>query len=123
MAVISDAIIGGIAWEAFSKSLSFYTEEANNFVLRVYITQQLKTLEQLDGALLKQIEDMTDIIEATIKETPKEIKEIANDKEKEEAFKEYVKKNKYINSGTIQGIQHNEGKVDMHFGDVHNHSI
>jgi hypothetical protein len=77
----------------------------------------------LDGALLKQIEDMTDIIEATIKETPKEIKEIANDKEKEEAFKEYVKKNKYINSGTIQGIQHNEGKVDMHFGDVHNHSI
>lgn len=30
MPVIQDAIIGGIAWEAFSKSVAFYNEEPKN---------------------------------------------------------------------------------------------
>ena len=99
MPVITDAIIGGIAWEAFSKSLSFYTEGANDFVLRVYIAQQLRALEELEGASIEKIEEATDIIEATIIETPESIKQIEEPKEQKEAFQKYIK-----NKTTIRNI-------------------
>ena len=92
--------------------------------LRIYIAQQLRALEQLEGVSDQQIDEATEIIEATILETPDEIKQIENNQEKEKAFREYIKKSKYINKGTIQGIQHQENKggtVNNHFGDTHNH--
>jgi len=125
MSVISDAIIGGIAWEAFSKSITFYAEGVNDFVLRVYIAGQLRALEELEGVSDEKIEEVTDIIEATIVETPEKIKEIEDKEEQEKEFKEYVRKNKYINNGTIQGIQHQtneEGStVYNYFGDAYKH--
>ena len=90
MPVITDAIIGGIAWEAFSKSMAFYAEGTNDFVLRVYIAQQLKALEQLEGVFAEKIDEVTDIIEATIVETPDSIKEIEDVKEQKEAFEKYI---------------------------------
>jgi len=102
MSVISDAIIGGIAWEAFSKSIAFYAEGVNDFVLRVYIAGQLKALEELEGASSDEIEEVTDIIETTILETPEEIKQIEDIKEQEEAFKKYIKDNATIRNITAK---------------------
>ncbi len=102
MPVITDAIIGGIAWEAFSKSITFYAEGVNDFALRIYIAQQLKSLKQLEGVSDKKIEKATNIIEATIVETPDEIKEIKNAKEQKEAFDEYVKNNSSIREITAK---------------------
>ena len=102
MAVISDAIVGGIAWEAFSKSLSFYAEGVNDFALRVYIAQQLRALEQLEGVSDEKIEEVTDIIEATIVETPEKIKEIEDKEEQEKEFKEYIENNTSIRNITAK---------------------
>ena len=102
MPVITDAIIGGIAWEAFSKSLSFYAEGANDFLLSIYISQQLRALEQLEGASDEQIEEVTDIIEATVIETPDEIKQIEEPTEQKEAFQKYVKNNTNIRNITAK---------------------
>jgi len=99
MAVISDAIIGSIAWEAFSKSIAFYAEGANNFVLRVYIAQQLKAMENVEAFSPKQLEEMTDVIEATIIETPEEIKQMDEPKE---AFEEYFKKTPAVRNITAE---------------------
>lgn len=99
MPVIQDAIIGGIAWEAFSKSLAFYNGEINDFVLRVYIAGQLRALEQLDGVSDEKIDEATDIIEATILDTPANIKEIKNVNEQKEEFNKYIK-----NKTTIRNI-------------------
>ena len=97
MPVITDAIIGGIAWEAFSKSMSFYAEGANDFVLRAYIAQQLRALDQLEGVSSEKIDEVTDIIEATIVETPDSIKEIEDFKEQKEAFEKYIDNTKIRN--------------------------
>ena len=97
MPVITDAIIGGVAWEAFSKSMSLYAEGANDFVLRVYIAQQLRALEQLEGVSAEKIDEVTDIIEATIVETPDSIKEIEDVKEQKEAFEKYIDNTKIRN--------------------------
>ena len=102
MAVISDAIVGGIAWEAFSKSLAFYAEGANDFVLRVYIAEQLRALEQLEGVSNEKIEEVTDIIETTIVETPEKIKEIEDKEEQEKEFKEYIENNTSIRNITAK---------------------
>ncbi len=102
MAVITDAIIGGIAWEAFSKSVAFYNGKINDFVLRIYITQQLKTLEQLEGISDKKIEEVTDIIEATIIDTPEDIKQIEEPKVQQKAFEKYVKNNTSIRNITAK---------------------
>ena len=102
MVVISDAIVGGIAWEAFSKSLSFYAEGVNDFALRVYIAQQLRALEQLEGVSDEKIKEYTDIIETTVIETPEEIKEIEDKEEQEKEFKEYVKNNTTIRNITAK---------------------
>ena len=123
MPVITDAIIGGIAWEAFSKSLSFYAEGANDFVLRVYIAQQLRALEQLEGASDEQIEEITDIVEATVVETPDEIKEIEDKEEQKQVFNTYVKN---IVKGNVYGVNGNieDGATinqTFNYGDTHNH--
>ena len=102
MAVISDAIIGGIAWEAFSNSVAFYNGKINDFVLRVYIAQELRALEKLEGASDEKIEEITDIIEATIIKTPDEIKQIEEPIEQKEAFHKYVKNNTNIRNITIK---------------------
>jgi len=102
MPVIQDAIIGGIAWEAFSKSVAFYNEEINDFVLRIYIAQQLRALEQLEGVSDEKIEETAEIIEATILDTPEEIKNIDNKEEQEESFKEYINKNTTIRNITAK---------------------
>ena len=99
MPVVQDAIIGGIAWEAFSKSLAFYNEEVNDFVLRVCIARQLRALEQLEGVSDEKIEETAEVIEATILDTPEEIKQIKNQAEQKEAFQEYIK-----NDTTIRNI-------------------
>lgn len=98
MSVITDAIIGGIAWEAFSKSVKFYAGEINDFALRVYIAHQLRALEELEGASDEKIEEATDIIEATVVETPDEIKQIDDERERKAAFE------KYIDNSTIKNI-------------------
>jgi hypothetical protein len=121
MAVILDAIIGGIAWEAFSKSLSFYAEEANNFVLRVYIAQQLKALEQLEGATPKQIEEVTNIIETSIVETPEEIKQIKEPQKQKEAFEAYFKENPNVRKIQAENyfesiVAKDGGTVNLNFG-------
>ena len=97
MAVITDAIIGGVAWEAFSKSMAFYAEGANDFVLRAYIAQQLRALDQLEGVSSEKIDEVTDIIKATIVETPDSIKEIEDFKEQKEAFEKYIDNTKIRN--------------------------
>ena len=102
MPVITDAIIGGIAWEAFSKSLSFYAEGVNDFALRVYIAGQLRALEQLEGASNEKIDEATDIIEATIVETPEKIKNIEDTEEQEKQFKEYIENNSTIRNITAK---------------------
>jgi len=124
MAVISDAIVGGIAWEAFSKSISFYAEGVNDFALRLYIANELRALDALDGVSDKQMDEAIDIIEAEILATPEEIKQITEPQKQKESFEKYFNEKpsiKNIVNGTLQGVQHNEGTVHMHFGDVHNH--
>ena len=120
MTTLSESMISKIAWEAFSKYTGLALETVEDIALRVWIANELRKLEQLEGVSDEKIEEATDIIEATIVETPENIKKIEDNKEQEKAFKEYVKKNKYINNGTIQGVQHNEGTVNNYFGDVHN---
>ena len=126
MPVITDAIIGGIAWEAFSKSLSFYTDGVNDFVLHVYITNELRALEQLEGSSSQQIEEMTDIIEATIVETPDEIKEIKNSKEKKEAFEDYIRiKNsfKHIENSELDIDLGGKGTMESSMQNIKNSTI
>jgi len=107
MPVIQDAIIGGIAWEAFSKSIAFYNEEVNDFVLRVYIARQLRALEKVSD---KKIEETAEIIEATIIETPEEIKKIEDNQEQKEAFEKYFKKT--IKESLID-IEDSEIEIDL----------
>jgi replicative DNA helicase len=92
MSIVSDAIVGGIAWEAFSKSVAFYAEKVNDFALRVYINQQLKAIETLEGASENQIEEVLDAIEATIVEVPEEIKNLTDKEEQQERFLDYFNK-------------------------------
>ncbi|CAA6814572.1 MAG: Unknown protein [uncultured Sulfurovum sp.] len=120
MIEIPDSILHKILWEAFTS----YMESAKDFVLRVYIAKQVNALEQLEDVSNEEIEEITDIIEATIINTPDDIKQMKSEEEKKEVFQEYIKKTKYINNGTIQGIQHqhNEGGViNNNFGNVHNY--
>ena len=98
MPVITDAIIGGIAWEAFSKSVAFYAEGTNDFILRVYIANELRALKQLEGVSDEKINEATDIIETIIVETPNRIKEMEDVKEQKEVFE------KYIDNTTIRNI-------------------
>ena len=106
MAVITDAIIGGVAWEIFSKGYDFYSEKINNLTLRIYIAQQWRMLEQLDGVSDKEIDDATNLIETTIIKTPDEIKQIENKTEQKRQFNTYVKNvvngNVYGVSGTVE---------------------
>jgi len=123
MAVISDAIVGGIAWEAFSKSLSFYAEGVNDFALRVYIAGQLRALEQLEGVSDEKIEEYTDIIETTVIETPEKIKEIEDKEEQKQQFNTYVKN---IVNGNVYGVNGNvEDGATLHqtfnTGDTYNY--
>jgi len=99
MAVISDAIVSGIAWEAFSQSYGFYSEKINDFVLRVYIAQQLKAMENFEEFSSKQLEEMTDVIETTVIETPEEIKQMDDPKE---AFQKYFKEKPAIRTITAE---------------------
>ena len=123
MSVYGDAILGGIAWEAFAQMYGFYNEKVTDFALRFYIAQQLKSMANAEVFTPKQLEEMTDVIEATVIETPEEIKQMDEPKE---AFEAYFKENQNIKNvtnivnGTLQGVQHNEGTVNMHFGDVLN---
>ena len=91
MPVITDAIIGGVAWEVFSKGYSFYNEKINDLTLRIYIAQQLRALEQLEGVSDKQIEEATNIIETTVIEVPDEIKQIENKEKQREQFEDYIR--------------------------------
>jgi hypothetical protein len=102
MAVISDAIIGGIVWEAFSKTVSFYAKEANDFAISVYIKQQLKAIDELGDASDKEIKEIANIIETTVVETPEEIKQIDNLTEQKEAFEEYIKNSPKIRNITAE---------------------
>lgn len=96
MSVISDAIVGGIAWEAFSKSVAFYSEKINDMALRAYIAMQLRGLDKLQNAPEEQIEETAGIIETAIIETPEEIKQLEDKSEQKERFLEYLQKNSSI---------------------------
>ena len=129
MPIITDAIIGGIAWEAFSKSVDFYHEKINDFVLRVYIEQQLRALEQLEGVSDEKIEEVTDIIEDTVIETPDEIKQIEDKGEQKKLFEKHIHKvyktiNNIVNGNLYGvGVAENGATVNQTFnyGDTHNH--
>ena len=126
MPVITDAIIGGIAWEAFSKSLSFYTDGVNDFVLHVYITNELRALEQLEGSSSQQIEEMTDIIEATIVETPDEIKEIKDKEEQKQQFEDFIRiKNsfKHIEDSELDIDLGGKGTMESSIQNIKNSTI
>ena len=107
MSVYGDAIIGGIAWEAFAQTYGFYSEKINNFALRVYISQQLKAMENAKVFSPKQLEEMTDVIEATVIETPEEIKQMDEPKD---AFEAYFKKT--IKESLID-IEDSEIEIDL----------
>lgn len=92
MATLSEAMISKIAWEAFSKYAGLALETVEDMALRVWIANELRKLEQLEGVSNEKIEEATDIIEATVLETPEEIKKIEDDKEQEKAFKKYIRK-------------------------------
>jgi len=127
MPVITDAIIGGVAWEVFSKGCTFYNEKINDLTLRIYIAQQLRMLEQLEGVSDKEIDEATNIIEATIVETPDEIKQIKEPKEQKEAFEKHIYKTvNNIVHGNVYGVNGNieDGATvnqTLNFGDTHNH--
>jgi len=126
MAVITDAIIGGVAWEVFSKGYTFYNEKINDLTLRIYIAQQLRMLEQLDGVSDKEIDEATNIIEATIVETPDEIKEIKNSKEKKEAFEDYIRiKNsfKHIENSELDIDLGGKGTMESSMQNIKNSTI
>jgi len=126
MAVISDAIVGGIAWEAFSKSLSFYAEGVNDFALRVYIARQFRALEQLEGISDEKIEEVTDIIEATIVETPEKIKEIEDKEEQKRQFEDYIRiKNsfKHIEGSDLDIDLDGKGTMESSMQNIKNSTI
>ena len=110
MPVITDAIIGGIAWGAFSKNLAFYRNEINDFALRVYIANELKKLEQLEKVSDKDLEEVTDIIETTVLEVPEDVKQIKEIHEQKEAFSIYCQKT--IKESLIY-IEDSEIEIDL----------
>ena len=117
------ATITKLLWDAYA----FYLDKGNDFVLRVYIANELRALEQLEGSSPQQIEEMTDMIEATIIETPDEIKQIKEPKEEREAFEKHIHTtiNNIVN-GNVYGISGNveDGATvnqTLNFGDTHNH--
>ena len=119
MDAILKTIISKLSWDAYL----YYADGVNDLALRVYIAQQLRALEQLEGASDKQIEEVTDIIEATIIETPDEIKQIEDKKEQKQVFNTYVKN---IVKGNVYGVNGNieDGAnltQNFNFGDTHNH--
>jgi len=89
MSIIADSIISGIAWEAFSNSAKFWADKINDFALRVYIANELRALEKQELSE-EEIEKATDIIEATILETPAEIEQIEDKNLQKESFEKYV---------------------------------
>ena len=126
MPVITDAIIGGVAWEVFSKGYTFYNEKINDLTLRIYITQQLRMLEQLEGVSDKELDEATDIIEATIVETPDEIKEIKNSKEQKEVFEDYIRiKNsfKHIENSELDIDLGGKGTMESSMQNIKNSTI
>lgn len=110
MATLSEAMISKIAWEAFSKYAGLALETVEDMALRVWIANELRKLEQLEGVSDKKIDEATDIIEATIVETPDTIKEIENPKEQKEAFEKYFQKT--IKESIID-IEDSEIEIDL----------
>jgi len=98
MDTILKAIIIKLSWDGYS----FCMDGINDLALRIYIKKELKALEQLESASNEKIEEMTDIIEATIIETPDEIKNISDNKEQKEAFENYVSNNTSIRNITAK---------------------
>jgi hypothetical protein len=123
MSIISDAIIGGIAWEAFSKTVGFYAQEVNDFALSVYIKQQLKAIGEIEDVSDKEIEEIADIIETTVAETPEEIRQIDNSTKQKEAFEEYIKrslknKNIYAKNYFEKIVAKDKATINFNFGDT-----
>ena len=117
------ATITKLLWDAYA----FYLEKGNDIVLRVYIANELRALKQLEGSSPQKIDDMTDMIEATIEETPDEIKQIKEPKEEREAFEKHIHKtiNNIVN-GNVYGVSGNveDGATvnqTFNFGDTDNH--
>ncbi len=96
MDAILKTIISKISWDAYL----YYADAVNDLALRVYIAQELRAMEQLEGVSDEKIEEVTDIIETTIIETPDEIKKIEEPKEQKEAFQDYINNNTSIRNIT-----------------------
>ena len=96
MSVITDAIIGGIAWEAFSKWAGFYVEKINEMAMKADIALRLRSLDKLKDVQEEQIDEIAEIIETAIIETPEEIKKIEDKSEQKEKFLDYLQKNSSI---------------------------
>ena len=119
MDAILKTIISKISWDAYL----YYADGVNDLALRVYIAGQLRVLEQLKSVSNEKIEEVTDIIEATVVETPDEIKEIEDKEEQKQEFNTYVK---HIVNGNVYGVNGNieDGAnltQNFNFGDTHNH--
>jgi len=126
MPVITDVIIGGIAWEIFSKGYSFYNEKINDLTLRVYIAQQLRALDQLEGVSDKEIDEATGIIEATIAQTPDEIKQIEDKEEQKRQFEDYIRiKNsfKHIEDSELDIDLGGKGTMESSMQNIKNSTI
>lgn len=128
MDAILKTIISKIAWDAYV----FYVDSVKDLALRVYIAQQLKALEQLEGVSDEKIDEATDIIEATVIETPDKIKQIENEEKQKEVFEKYVNENQQVQKiiknfvkGNLYGVGVAETgsnvEQNFHFGDTHNH--
>ena len=96
MSVITDAIVGGLAWEFFSKNVAFYAEKINDIAIRADIALRLRGLEQFQDVSNEQIEETAEIIETAIIETPEEIKQTEDKSKQKERFLEYLQKNNSI---------------------------
>ncbi len=126
MSVITDAIVGGLAWEAFSKSVAFYSEKINDMTLRAYIAMQLRGLDKLQDASNEQIEETAEIIETAIIETPEEIKQTEDKSEQKERFLEYLRISnsfKKIKDSILDIDLNGEGEVNNSFKNINNSTI
>jgi len=123
MDISGNVIIDNIIWNAFAKTMEFYNEQAKDFALKLYISNELRALDKLSDG---DIGEITDVIETTIIEIPDEIKQLKEPKEQREAFEKYFNKHEALRKikakNYFEKIVIKKGAtLNQHFGDVHNY--
>lgn len=115
MALISDAIITGIAWEAFSEYVNLGIETIEEITLSMYIANELRKLKQLEASSSEFIEETTEVIETAVLEIPEKIRQIENEDKQKEAFQKYIQEEPTIRNITtnnyIENIDNRGGTI------------